>query len=509
MDKDLILVLDFGSQYTQLIARRIREADVYCEIVPYTAAWEELRRREPRGFVLSGSPASVNLPGAPLCDPALFRGEVPVLGICYGMQVMAFLLGGEVQKAKQREYGYVQLNTLCPDTLFAGLPRKFPVWMSHQDYVETPPQGFYVAGSTSETPIAAMFDPDRSLYGVQFHPEVGHTQQGGEIMRSFLFNICGCRGDWTPAAFIAEQVAEIRRVVGAKKVVGALSGGVDSCVAATLVSRAVGDRLTCIFVDHGLLRKGEREEVERTCRELGINAIVVDARSRFLAKLAGITDPEEKRKIIGHEFIRVFEEESSRIGGIEFLLQGTLYPDVVESGAGTTAVIKSHHNVGGLPADLKLRLLEPLRWLFKDEVRRVGSELGLPEEIVRRQPFPGPGLAVRVLGEVTAERLQIVSNADWIIRQEINEAGLERELWQYFAILLPVRSVGVTEDVRTYAYPIVIRAVCSEDAMTAEWARLPYDVLGRISNRIVNEVSGVNRVVYDVTSKPPGTIEWE
>ncbi|NPV29059.1 MAG: glutamine-hydrolyzing GMP synthase [Firmicutes bacterium] len=507
--RDLVFVVDFGGQYTQLIARRIRELKVYCEIVPYTATWAELRERTPRGLVFSGGPASVYAPGAPRCDPALLAGEVPVLGICYGMQLMAHLLGGKVKRGEKREYGPARLTVIREDALFRGLPREIPVWMSHGDRVEAPPPGFLVAAATSQSPVAAMFDPARKLYGVQFHPEVHHTPQGKEILAHFLYEICGCRGDWTPASFVAEQVEEIRRTVGSARVVGALSGGVDSTVAATLVHRAVGDRLTCIFVDHGLLRKGEKEDLAKTFHGLGIRTVVVDAGARFLEKLQGVTDPEEKRRIIGREFIRVFEEEAARLGEVGFLLQGTLYPDVIESGTQTAAVIKTHHNVGGIPADLKLQLLEPLRWLFKDEVRRVGLELGLPEAIIWRQPFPGPGLAVRVLGEVTREKLEVVREADWIVTEEIRRAGLDREIWQFFAVLLPVRSVGVMGDERTYAHPVVVRAVTSEDAMTADWARLPFEVLARISSRIVNEVPGVNRVLYDITSKPPATIEWE
>lgn len=449
------------------------------------------------------------MPDAPRCDRELFKGEVPILGICYGMQLMAHLLGGSVRQGVGREYGRALLKITEHDLLFKDLPAETPVWMSHGDLVENPPPGFLVAATTAHAPVAAMIDPVHRLYGVQFHPEVHHTPEGKKILANFLYKISCCKGDWTPSSFIARQIAEIRETVGEKKVVGALSGGVDSSVAATLVNRAIGEQLTCIFVDHGLLRKGEKEEVVETARKLGIRTIAVDARERFLSKLAGVTDPEEKRKIIGHEFIRVFEEEAARLGEFDFLLQGTLYPDVIESGTKTAAVIKSHHNVGGIPEDLRLKLLEPLRWLFKDEVRRVGLELGLPEEIVWRQPFPGPGLAVRVLGEVTRERLEIVRESDWILREEIKKAGLERKIWQYFTVFLPVRSVGVMGDERTYAHPIVIRAVTSEDAMTADWAQIPYDVLARISNRIVNEVPGVNRVLYDITSKPPGTIEWE
>ncbi len=509
-DRDLIYVLDFGAQYTQLIARRIREAKVYCEIVPCSETWAELRLHHPRGLVFSGGPASVYANGAPRCDPELLSGEVPVLGICYGMQLMAHLLGGQVGGGERREYGPSQLTVLHPEPLFSGLPQEISVWMSHGDRVNSPPPGFEVAAVTSGNVIAAMCDPRRRLYGVQFHPEVRHTPQGSEILANFLFRVCGCKGDWTPASVIEEQLVAIRRTVGGQRVVGALSGGVDSGVAAALVHQAVGDQLTCVFVDHGLLRKNEREEVEAALREsLGMQIITVCAQERFLSKLRGVVDPEQKRRIIGNEFVRVFEEEAAKLGETGFLLQGTLYPDVIESGSGTAAVIKTHHNVGGIPADLKLKLLEPLRWLFKDEVRQVGLELGLPERIVWRQPFPGPGLAVRVLGEVTGEKLAMVREADWILREEIARAGLERSIWQYFAALLPVRSVGVMGDERTYAHPIVIRAVTSDDAMTADWARLPYDLLGRISSRIVNEVPGVNRVLYDITSKPPATIEWE
>ncbi len=509
-DRDLIYVIDFGAQYTQLIARRIREARVYCEIVPHTSTWAELRLHNPRGLVFSGGPASVYAAGAPRCDPDLLSGEVPVLGICYGMQLMAFLLGGRVGGGERREYGPARLAVHRPGLLFDGLPREIDVWMSHGDRVDSPPPGFEIAAATSGNVTAAMCDPQRQLYGVQFHPEVRHTPQGREILAHFLYRECGCKGDWTSASFVEEQVAAIRQTVGSRRVVGALSGGVDSSVAAALVYRAIGDQLTCIFVDHGLLRKDERSQVESAFREsLGMRIITVVAPERFLNKLKGVADPERKRRIIGHEFVRVFEEEASRLGEVDFLLQGTLYPDVIESGAGSAAVIKTHHNVGGIPADLKLKLLEPLRWLFKDEVRQVGLELRLPEEIVWRQPFPGPGLAVRVPGEVTEERLAMVREADWILRQEVAGAGLERSIWQYFTVLLPVRSVGVMGDERTYAHPIVIRAVTSEDAMTADWARLPYDLLGRVSSRIVNEVPGVNRVLYDITSKPPATIEWE
>ncbi len=509
--RDLVLIVDFGGQYTQLIARRVREAKVYCEIIPYATPLSEIKDRNPKGLILSGGPASVYLPDAPRCDPGLLQGELPVLGICYGMQLMAYLLGGRVKRGEKSEYGLAWLQVVDrEDPLFRGLPTKMQVWMSHGDLVEEVPPGFSVVASTPDTPVAAMANHRHRLYGVQFHPEVHHTPRGKEILEHFLYDVCGCKGDWTPQSFIEEQVQEIRQTVGRARVIGALSGGVDSAVAATLVHRAVGDQLTCIFVDHGLLRKGEREQVENFFREkIGLSLVTVDSSKRFLSKLKGVTDPEQKRRIIGHEFIRVFEEEAARLGEAEFLLQGTLYPDVIESGSETAAVIKTHHNVGGLPQNLKFRLLEPLRWLFKDEVRRVGLELGLPEELVWRQPFPGPGLAVRILGEVTEEKLEIVREADWIVREEVTRAGLDRQIWQFFAVLLPVRSVGVMGDQRTYAHPVVVRAVTSEDAMTADWARLPHDLLARISTRIVNEVAGVNRVLYDITSKPPATIEWE
>ncbi len=464
-ERDLILVVDFGGDYTQLVARRIREAHVYCEVVPYTVTGEEIQKKKPQGLVLLGGPASVD-DKAPVCDPDLLQ-EYPVLGIGEGMQLLVRLLGEKVTRAEQQE-------TAAP-----GIP-------------------------------AAIFNGERLIYGAQFYLELRDTPRGQEMIENFLYDICGCRGDWTPAAFIEEQIASIRKTVGSSRVVGALSGGVDSTVAATLVHRAIGDQLTCIFVDHGLLRKGEREQVTKIFQEkLGVNTITVDARERFLTKLSGVTDPEKKRKIIGHEFIRVFEEEASGLGDFEFLLQGTIYPDVIESGTSATGVVKSHHNVGGLPDDMRLRLLEPLRLLFKDEVRLIGQELGLSEDLVWRQPFPGPGLAVRVLGEVTEEKLDLVRDADYILREEIRRAGLDREIWQYFAALLPVRSVGVVDGERTYAHPIVLRAVTSEDAMTAGWARLPYDLLERIANRILGDVPGINRVTYDITPKPPGTIEWE
>jgi GMP synthase (glutamine-hydrolysing) len=511
---DTVLVVDFGAQYAQLIARRVRECHVFSEIVPSTMPVEEMLAKKPKAIILSGGPSSVYAEGAPAVPHGLFSTGVPTFGICYGFQAMAQALGGEVAQTGVAEYGGTDLDVLSEGVIFAGLPAAQKVWMSHGDSVATAPEGFTVTASTQQTPVAAFEDTGRGLYGVQFHPEVLHSEHGQAVLKHFL-DAAGCRPTWTMLNIVEDAVEAVRRQVGGGRAICALSGGVDSAVAGAMVQRAIGDRLTCVFVDHGLLRKGEAEQVERDfVRATGVKLRVVDAADRFLKALEGVSDPEEKRKIIGREFIRVFEDEQRAImadGPVDFLVQGTLYPDVVESGGGTgTANIKSHHNVGGLPEDLQFKLVEPLRTLFKDEVRRAGEELGLPTAMVWRQPFPGPGLGIRIVGEVTRERLDLLREADAIAREELSRAGLDREIWQCPVVLLAdVRSVGVQGDGRTYGHPVVLRPVTSEDAMTADWSRVPYDVLSRISTRITNEVRDVNRVVLDVTSKPPGTIEWE
>jgi GMP synthase (glutamine-hydrolysing) len=512
IEKEKILVLDFGSQYTQLIARRVRECRVYSEIFPFNASIEKIREFNPKGIILSGSPSSAYDEGTPLPDKEIFSLGIPVLGICYGMQLMAYLLGGEVKKALRREYGRAELIIDDDRDLLLGIIDHSVVWMSHADRIEKCPKGFVPIAHTDNSPIAAMAEHEKMLYALQFHPEVMHTIEGKKILQNFVLNICKCKPEWQMSSFIDWAVEDIKKTIGDNRVICALSGGVDSSVVAVLVHRAVGENLTCIFVDNGLLRKGEVEKVQDTFeRHLNIKLITVDAKERFLRLLKGVTDPEEKRKVIGNEFISIFEEEAGKISDAMFLAQGTLYPDVIESVSfkGPSAIIKSHHNVGGLPEVMKLKLIEPLRELFKDEVRELGEELGLPEEICWRHPFPGPGLAIRCIGEITGERLEILRDADAIVLEEIKKAGLYREIWQAFAVLLPIRSVGVMGDERTYEYVLAVRAVTSMDGMTADWAKIPDEVLGKISNRIINEVKGINRVVYDISSKPPGTIEWE
>lgn len=510
VNQEKIIVLDFGSQYNQLITRRIREFGVYSELHPHTVTAEEIKAMNPKGIILSGGPNSVYAENAFHCDHEIFNLGIPVLGICYGMQLMTHIFGGVVEKTNHREYGKASVKITNDSPLYHSIPNEHIVWMSHGDLVSKTPEGFIIDSTSPSCPIAGMSDTKRKLYGVQFHPEVRHSEYGNDLLKNFVSEICDCKEKWTMENFIEIETEKIRQLVGDKRVLCALSGGVDSSVVAVLIHKAIGDQLTCIFVDHGLLRKGEAEGVMKTFSEgFNMNVIKVDAKDRFMSKLKGVSDPEQKRKIIGNEFIYVFDDEATKLKGIDFLAQGTLYTDIIESGTLTAQTIKSHHNVGGLPKDMQFTLIEPLNTLFKDEVRVLGAELGIQEDIVWRQPFPGPGLGIRILGEVTEEKLEIVRESDAILREEIKNAGLDRDIWQYFTVLPDIRSVGVMGDARTYDYTIGIRAVTSIDGMTSDWARIPWEVLEKISTRIVNEVDHINRVVYDITSKPPATIEWE